>query len=94
MRALHPAAALDDQTGEHARLAENFQRDRRADDVHDRIHRADFVKMNLLGRFAVDFPLRRGDALKDGQRFFFHPRRKFARGNQLLDLREITVLAM
>ena len=76
MRAINPAGALDDRRGKHARLAEQFQRDGRADDVHDGIHRADFVEMDFVRRQAVDFALGLGDARKNGDGFLFHPRRK------------------
>ncbi len=56
----------DDRRGQHARLAQHFQRDAGAHDVHDGIHRADFVEMNFVRRQAVDLPLRLGDALEDG----------------------------
>ena len=47
VRAINPAGAFDHRRGQHARFAEQFQRDARADDVHDGIHRADFVEMDF-----------------------------------------------
>ncbi len=78
-------------TGEakHARFAEQFQRDGRADDVHDGIHRADFVKVNFAGRQAVNFSLGLGDALKHGNGFLLHPRGEFAPRDQFLDFGKI-----
>ncbi len=94
MRAIHPARALGHRRGQHARLAEQFQRDGRADDVHDGIHRADFVKMNLVRRQPVNFSLRLGDALEDGDGFLFDPRREFTVRDELFDFREIALLVV
>ena len=47
--AVHPAGAFHNGARQHSRPAQQFQPDARAHDVHDRIHRADFVKMDLLG---------------------------------------------
>ena len=71
-----------------------IESDGRADDVHDGINRADFVKMNFARRYAMDFPLRHGDALEHGDRFLLHPGRELAARDQFLDLREIAVGAM
>ncbi len=91
MRAIDPARALDHRRGKHARFAEQFQRNGRADDVHDGIHRADFVEMNFVRRQSVDFALRLGDALEDGDGFLLHPGGKLAARNQLFDFREISL---
>ena len=92
VRALNPAGALDHGRSEHARLAEQFQRDGRADDIHDGIHRADFVEMDFRRRQAVNFSLRLGDALKNGDGFLLHPGGKFAARNQLFDFRKIPLV--
>ena len=94
VRAINPAGAFDHRRGQHARLAQQFQRDGRADDVHDGIHRADFVKMNLVRRQAVNFSLRLGDALKDGDGFLLHPGGKFAARDELFDFGEIALLVV
>ncbi len=94
VRAINPAGAFDHRRGEHARLAEQFQRDGRADNVHDGIHRADFVKVDFVRRQAVNFSLRLGDALKDGDGFLLHPRRKFAARNQFFDFGKIPLVIM
>ena len=38
---------------------------RRAHNVHQRVHRAHFVKMNFLDRHIVDFRLRRAEFLEE-----------------------------
>ena len=91
VRAVDPAGALDDRRGDHAGFAEQFQRDGRADDVHDGIHRADFVKMDFGRRPAVDFAFRVGDALEDGDGFLLHPGGQLAGGDQFFDLGEIAL---
>ena len=91
MRAFHPARAFHHRRGQHARLAEQFERDARAHNVHDGIHRADFVKMNLVRRQPVDFSFRLGNALENGDGFLFHPRGKFAARNEFLDFGKIPV---
>lgn len=67
----HPAGAFDHRRGEHARAAERLERDARAHDVHDGIHRTDFVEMHLLGRQTVNLSFRHRDALEDGDGFSF-----------------------
>ena len=80
--------------GQHARLAEQFECDARAHNVHDGIHRADFVKMNLVRRQPVDFSLGFGNALENGDGFLFHPRGKFAARNELLDFGKIPAVVV
>ena len=94
MRATQSSPCPRPRRGEHARLAQHFQRDGRADDVHDGIHRADFVKMNFVRRQAVDFPLRLGDALEDGDGFLLHPRGKFAARESIFLFPKITLFLM
>jgi hypothetical protein len=90
--AVNPAGAFDDRRSEHPRLAEQLQRDGRANNVHDGIHRADFVKVNLIRRQAVNFSLGFRNALKDGDGFLFHPRGKFAARDESFDFRKIPLL--
>ncbi len=78
VRTINPARAFDHRRGKHAWFAELFQRDGRTDNVHDGIHRADFVKVDFVRRQAVNSPFRFGNALKHGDGFLFHPCRKFA----------------
>ena len=66
MRAIDPASALNYRACEHARPAHFFQTNARANDVHDRIHRAHFVEMDFFRRQAMDFTFRDGDALENG----------------------------
>ena len=42
----------------------------------------------------MNFAFRLGDALEDGNGFLFHPGRKPAAGNQLLDFGEISLVAV
>ena len=75
MGTLDKTGALDHRTGNNARLAQHLETNTRTDDVHDRIHSADFVEVNLLRRHAVDFSLRNRDAMENSQCLFFYPRR-------------------
>ena len=88
MRALNPTRAFDDRRSEHARFAEQLERDARPDDIDDRIHRADFVKVNFLRRVTVDFSFRDSDAVEDGDGFLFHPGGQGAGGDELFDVGE------
>jgi hypothetical protein len=85
MGALDKAGPLDDRPGNNARLAQQLETDACAYDVHDGIHCADFVKVNLLRWHAVDFSFRNGDAMEDSQCLFFYPRRQLAAGNEVKD---------
>ena len=66
MGAQDPAGSLDNRPSQQPRFAKQFQRHASSDDIHDRIHRADFVKMHFLGGQAVDFPLRHGNSVEEG----------------------------
>ena len=90
--AIDPAGAFDDRRRQDLRLADHFQRDTRANDVHNRIHRADFVKMNLPRRTTVDFSFRVGDALKNRDGLFFHPWGQLATTDELFDFGKCPVL--
>ena len=94
VRAVDEAGPFHDRAGEHARFAEQFERDARADDINNGIHRADFMEVHFVGRQAVDFSFGDGDAVKDGDRFLLHAVRKRAALNQLFDLREIPSVYM
>ena len=94
VRAADPAGALDHGRGKHARFAELLQGDGRTDDVDNGIHRADFVKVDLSRRQAVDFPLGVGDALEDRNGFLFHPRGQLAAQNQFFDIGKISLRVM
>ena len=94
MRAINPADAFDNGTGQHARLIEHFQPDACADNVDDRIDRSNFVKVHLLGRQAVDLSLGDGDALEHGYRFLFHPSGQFALQDQLLNLTKSSAMVV
>ena len=68
-------------TGEALHLgdAEQFETDDRADDVHDRIDRADFVEMDLVGRRAVHLCLCFGKTFEYGHAFFLDRMRRARR---------------
>jgi hypothetical protein len=83
--AIHPAGAFHDRRGQHAWFAEQFERNARAHNIHDGIHRADLVKMNFPRRPAMDFPLGFRDALKHGDGFFLPPRRQCAVPDEFFD---------
>jgi len=92
VRTINPAGAFNDRRGEHARFAKQFQHDGCADDVHDGIHRADFVEMHFAGWQAVNFSFRFGDALEDGDGFLFDPSGKLAAQNQFFYFGKISLL--
>ena len=89
MSTINPARALGHRAGQHTRLAQQLQPDTRAHYVYDRIQRTDFVEMHLLGWNPVDPALRHGNALEHRRRFLFHPIRKGAAADQLLDFGEV-----
>ena len=89
MGAFDPAGALYYGGGEDPGFAEQFQRDAGADDIHDGIHRANFVKMHGFHGLAMDPALDLGKPLEDGGGFLFYPGGKFAGGNELFDLCKI-----
>src|SRR5690349_20699879 len=87
MCAFNKAGAFDYGTRQDARFAQHFQSDGSSDDVHDGIHRANFVKMNLLRRQAMDLSLGDGEALKNGDGFLLYPIGKATGRDQLVDFR-------
>jgi hypothetical protein len=88
MGAIDPARAINDRAGENARFAQHFKCDTRADDIDNRINRADFVEVDFLGRHAVDFAFGIRDTLENGYRLLFHPIGQLALGDQLFDFGE------
>lgn len=92
MRAIDPAGSFRDVARENSWFAQHFQSDTCANDIDDGIHRADFVKVNLLGRHSVNFSFGDGNALKDCDGFFFHPIGKRAVANQRFDFRKISAV--
>ena len=89
--ALNPTGALDNLGGQHPGFAQHLQPNARAHDVHDRIHRAHLMEVHRLGGQAVNFALGGRDPLKNGDGFFLDPIGERARGDELLDLREIAL---
>src|SRR6266851_5252205 len=90
--AINPASPLDHGTREDTRFAQQLQPDAGPYDIHDRIHRPYFVKMNLLRRQAVDFSFRDGDAMENRDGFLLHPIRKGAARNEVLDLGVVSLM--
>ena len=94
MGAIDPTESFHDRRGQHARFAQHLQRDACADDVHNGIHRAHFVKMHLLGRFAVNPAFGVGNPLEHGDRFFLYPLGERTLGDQLFDFSERAVFVV
>ena len=92
MRAIDPADAFNDRTCQHARFAQQLQSNTGADDINNRIDRADFMEMHFFRRQAMNFSFGDGDAIKDRERFLLHPGGKCALGNQFADLTEGTAM--
>ncbi len=66
----HGAAAQAQGTREKTAGAEIVESDASSDDIHDGVHRAHFMKVNMLHRFSVDGRLRPGQPPKYRQRHF------------------------
>jgi hypothetical protein len=88
MRAIDETGSIDNRTGQHAWLPEHFEANARANDIDDRIDRADLMKMNLLGGHAVNFSFGFGNACENGGGAVFHPRRQFAVVDQRANVRK------
>src|SRR4029078_6329886 len=86
MRAIDPAGAFHHGSGTPARFAEQLQGYARPNDIDNRIDRAHFVEMDLVGRMAVDLAFGTGDALKDCDRLLFDPVGEGAGLDQFFDL--------
>ncbi len=63
-----------------------------ADHVHDRVHGADLVEVDLVGARAVDLGLGRGEPLEDAPRARARPRREVARVDRGEDLGEVALV--
>ena len=94
MFAINPAGAFDDRCGEHTRFPEHFQRDAGADNVHNGIHRPDFMEMHAARWQPVNFAFRFRNALEHGDGFFLHPRRQFASCDEIFDFSECPALVV
>ncbi len=92
--AIDPASTFHRSSGEDARLAKEFQSDARADDIHNGIHCADFMEVNIFGRVSMDFAFGDGDAMEDGGGFFFDPGREMALGDQFFYVGKISAMLM
>ena len=84
--ALKPTASLFKGGNIDALNPQRFHPDARADNIRNRVERADLVEMDVLRRGAVDFGFRNGDPCKNRKRVFLHKRRKRAGFNQGLDV--------
>ena len=94
MRATNPARSFHHRRCDDPWFAKHLQRDATAHNIHDGIHRADFVEMNFARELAVNLSLGIGDALEDGDGFLLHPRRELALGDELLDRGKIPTVIM
>ena len=92
MGTVNPAGTFDHRCGEHARFAEQLERDAAADNVDDRVHRTDLVKVHLFRRHAVDLALGLSNTAEDGNRFFLHPIAQRTVSDQNLDIGKITFM--
>ena len=68
MRALHGAAADIQRRAHNFIHAERLSSDRGADDVHHRVHRADFVEVDFLDVDVVNLGFGRAQRFEDGNR--------------------------
>ena len=94
MSTIDPAVAINNSAGKHTRLAKQFQAYTAAHDIHNRIHRSDFMEMHLFRRKAVDFPLGDCHPEKDRYRFFFDPGGKPTGQDNLFDFRKSPFVVM
>src|SRR2546421_352717 len=63
-----------------------------AHDIDNGINCADFMKMNLRRRLAVNLAFGHGDALKNSDRLFFDPGGKGTALNEMFDLLECSAM--
>ena len=73
MRAINPAGSFNNRAGEHTRLAQQFEADARAHNVHNGIDGTHFMKMDLFGRKAMDFSFGDCDPMEHGDGLAFDP---------------------
>ena len=89
MSTLDPAGAFDHRAGKNTGLAEEFQTDASADNIHNGIDCADFMKVDVFRRHPMDLPFGDRNAVKDRKGFLLHPGRERALPDQGFDLGEI-----
>lgn len=94
MRAPDPSRALDDWPGNDLRFPEHFQPGASGDDIHNRIHRPNFVKVDLFGWQPVYFTFRHCNPMKDCDRFLLHPGGKRASIYQVANLGKVASMIM
>ena len=92
MRALDEAAAQRQCGYVHAFGAEQVQADDGAGHVHDRVHRADLVEVDLLDPRAVHPGLGLGQAREDPRRTRHHRGRELAGAEDREDVAQLAVL--
>jgi hypothetical protein len=85
---MHPARAFHHGRRKHTGSAQYLQSDASADYVHDGINGAHFVKVDLVGGFAMNPALSVGNAAENRDSLVLHPIRESAVSNQLLYLGE------
>jgi len=94
MGAIDPTGAFDQRTCQYAGATEFLDADAEADDVDDRIKRADFVEGDLLRRNAVDLAFDHRDALENGEGALFDEIREGAVGDQFANLLVIAAMGV
>ena len=62
MCAINPAGAFRDRCGKHFRFPEQFEANRCAHDINNRIDGAYFVEMHLIGGLSMDLSFGTGDS--------------------------------
>ena len=65
MSAINPANPLDNWPGQQPRLAQQLEADTSTHNIDDRIHSANLMEMDLLGRKAMNAAFGDGDALEN-----------------------------
>ena len=91
MRAAHRAAAEVQRRGDDPIGAEPLEREDAADDVDDRVERADFVQVDVVDRHLVDVRFDRREPAEQRDRAIARRRRQRRAGDQPLDLGDVPV---
>ena len=74
MSTFDPTGAFGHWPGQNPGFPEQFEGNTGADDIHDAIHRANFMKMHLVRLFAVNFAFCHRHPMKHGNGLFLNPR--------------------
>ena len=94
MGAIDPACAFDNRSGQHARFAEQLQSNASTDDIHDRVHRADLVEMDLFGRDIVNAAFSDSDPLEYSDRPLLDPIREAALSDKLFYFGKVPAMVL